>query len=165
MKVLVIDTDGDGLAFCLRCLDAGHEVRFWEETKSFTGEGMIDKIKDWRPSMKWAEVILLTVNSKLHKELKPYFEGGYPIFGANEEGASWETDRVKGQQVLESCEIPVIPYERFSDFDSALAFVHKNKRPYACKPVGSVEDKSLSFVADSVEDTIFYLDRSKKDGA
>ena len=121
MKVLVLDWDGVGLAFSMDCLTAGHSVRLWIPKKGGqrqdTGDGLVERPADWQPSMKWADIIVMTDNSHLRTDLKPYFTAGFPIFGANDQSAELELDRAIGQEVLESNGVDTLPYETFSNFD------------------------------------------------
>ena len=169
MKILLMDSNLYGLDLALRCKDAGHDVRLWLPTKkggdAYTiGDGMVDKPAEWKPSMNWADLIVLTDNSVYRSELKPYFDKGYPIFGAPDEGAQLELDREKGQQAFEDCGIDTLPFETFTDYDKAIKHVIKTRKAYACKPWGGASDKALSYVASTPEDMVFQLERWKKDG-
>lgn len=163
MRVFILDDDDVGLAFAMRCMIAGHEVRLYD--KGLSGDGIVEKVDSWKPSMPWADLIVMTKNSALRKELKPFFKAGLPIFGANDEGAELELNREVGMQVLQDHDIMVPPFRAFSGVPEALTFVHQTRKAYACKPWGGTADKALSFVASSYEDTVFYLQRLQEDGA
>ena len=167
MKVLIIALDCDGISFALRCIQAGHVVRVWFPKRTPAGDGMIDKIPDWRPSMKWADLVFVTENSKLGPALEPFFKQGFPILGANLKGAELELDRVKGQEAFEKCGIDTLPYEEFSDYDKAAAFVKKEQAAFVAKPWGGTSDKALSYVPPrgfEVEAMVWKLGRWKEEG-
>ena len=168
MKVLVLDWDGVGLAFSMDCLTAGHSVRLWIPKKGGqrqdTGDGLVERPADWQPSMKWADIIVMTDNSHLRTDLKPYFTAGFPIFGANDQSAELELDRAIGQEVLESNGVDTLPYETFSNFDKAIAYVKRTDQAYACKPWGGLSDKSLTYVSNSPDDMVFTLERWRDSG-
>src|ERR1035437_8651713 len=167
MKILIIDLDQDGLNFALRCLAAGHQVEVWFPKKTQVGEGLIKKIPAWQPRRKWADLIVLTGNSKLGRELEPYFKQGYPILGSNERGATLELDRCKGQEFFEAAGIDTLPYEVFSDYDKAIQFIKSEKKAYVVKPWGGTADKALSYVPPrgyEVDAMVFKLKRWKEDG-
>jgi len=125
---------------------------------------MIDKINEWRPSMGWADLIFLTDNSKLGPALRPFFRAGYPIIGANEDGAKLELDREAGQGCFERFGIETLPFETFTSYDKAIDYVKKEMKPFVSKPWGGNPDKSLSYVPKSPEDLVCRLQRWKKDG-
>lgn len=169
MKVLVIDSDKCGLPFSLACQDAGHDVKLWmppdkSNEPSPVGEGMIPKVKHWGQHMKWADIIVLTDNSKYHADLEPYFKQDYPIFGANRQAAELELDREKGIKVLQKCGIKTIPYQVFRDYDSAISYVKRENKTFVSKPWGGNPDKSLSYVSKSPADMVFKLERAKSKG-
>lgn len=166
MRILILDCDGVGLAFAMRCNDAGHQTQLWipKGKNDWIGQGLVDRPADWRGPIEHSDLIVLTDNCKLRKELKPYFAAGYPIFGANDLGAELELDRQCGQHCMEQYGILTLPCEEFTDLDKAISFVEKTGKAYACKPWGGESDKALSFVADSPEDLIFTLRRWKREG-
>lgn len=168
MNVFIFDAQHQGLDFALRCQLAGHEVRLWLQPLKGGGEcpvgkGLVDVVKEWMPSMHWADLVVITDNSVYHKELKPYMTGDYPVFGCNQECAELELNRESGQKALESCGIETLPYEVFKDYDSAIQYVVKNPTRYVSKPWGGASDKSITYVSKSPEDMIFRLQKWKKE--
>lgn len=167
MRILVIDLDKDCLNFALRCQDEGHQVRVWFPEKSTVGDGWINKIPSWQAQMNWAELVVLTGNSKLGNLLEPYFKKGYPILGSNKAGAELELDRAKGQECFENAGINTLPYETFTDYNKAIQYIKKNPIPYVMKPWGGTADKALSYVPPKgyeLEAMVFHLERCNKDG-
>lgn len=168
MKVLCIDSDGSGLDFCLRAQEAGHDVRLFVCPKKggerrLVGDGWVNRIDNWRGSLKWAELVFLTGNDKYMAELEP-FRAKLPIFSPGVQGARLEIDRAFGQKILKMAGIDCIPYKEFSEYDEAIAHVAKTGKRYVSKTLGDEEDKSLSYVSKTPEDMIYMLDRWKKLG-
>lgn len=168
MNVLIIDAQKQGLDFAMRCEDAGHTVRLWMPPEHSgepccIGQGIVDRPKDWKPSMKWADLIVLTDNSMYRSEIEPYCDGYWPVFGCNAKGAELELDREKGQAVLEEAGIDTADYEIFTSYDDAIDYVARNPQPYVSKPWGGDADKSITYVAKSAEEMIFKLQRWKKE--
>jgi phosphoribosylamine---glycine ligase len=171
MKVLIYDNTGEGrgLDLALRAQDADHEVRYWlppwptGEPRPF-GRGMVEKPKDWRPSMDWAELIVLTWNADHVSELAEYFGKGYPIFGTNARATELETDRELGQKVLADAGVKTAPYLIASSPEEAIQFVLDTKKAYAMKPWGGASDKSMTYVASTPDDAIFTISRWKHEG-
>lgn len=167
MKILMIALDCDGISFAIRCITAGHQVKVWFPKDTTAGDGLIVKVPEWRPHMKWADLIFVTENSKLGPALEPFFKADYPIVGCNMRGAELELDRAKGQECFEQCNIDTLPYEVFSSYDKAIAFVKKENKAFVVKPWGGTSDKALSYVPPrgyEVEAMIWKMARWKKDG-
>lgn len=121
---------------------------------------MIEKVKDWRPSMDWADLIFLTDNVQDMREIDGFRKQGFPVFGASHDGAQLELDRSTGQEFLVKHGIDVLPYEEFAAYDEAEAYVRANMKRYVSKPSGDA-DKALSYVSKSPADMIYMLQRWK----
>lgn len=162
MKILLIDYGGNFLSLALRCRAAGHEVKWFisprkDGSRSCVGDGYFKKLPDWEPAIDWADLIVLSENSRYITQLEPYRREGYPIFGSNVEGTEWELDRGIGQQVFKDAGITTIPTWEFTNYNEAIAFVKENPKRYVSKPSGDA-DKSLSYVAKSARDMVFMLE-------
>jgi len=167
MKILLIDAQACFLDFAMRCEAAGHEVRVFmgpdKDGSAYpVGNGLVTKVADWRPSMKWADLILTSDNIKYTRELDGYRQRGAPLWGPNCECTEWELERGTGQRVLEAHGIPCLPSTVFSTYDEAIAFQLKNKGTrYVSKPTGDA-DKALSYVSKSFKDMLFMLEYWKR---
>ena len=68
MNILVIDSYCSlGLDTCLRFMNAGHNVKWYldkdDDGKTTTiGDGLVEKVKDWRKWIDWADFTFLTDN-------------------------------------------------------------------------------------------------------
>lgn len=172
MNLLILDPQELGLAFALKCQDAGHEVRLWiprstTGTESPVGQGLVERPPKWQPLMGWADLVVLTANDKYAAELEPFFKRGFPILGANQKGAELELDREKGQNAFEACGIETAPFEIFTDLSAAAAYVQKTDGSFVCKPWGGTQDKSLSYVPPKgyeTEGMAFHLERCIRRG-
>lgn len=165
MKCLIMDLeDGCGMDLTMRAQDAGHEVRYWQPKQTPVGNGLTDKVEDWKASMDWADLIVLTSNSDYPPGLEKYFRRGYPIFGTTPEAAKLEIDRGFGQKVLERHGIETLPYEVVSSADEALELLVKSGKPYVMKPWGDEADKSLTAVPKDLNEAIFIVSDWKKKG-
>ena len=169
MKILLLDQEKVGLAFATRCDEAGHTVRVWQSPDkggkpSPIGNGMVTKVSDWRAPMRWADLIVMTENSKYIDQIEPYFKQGFPIFGCNKESGKLELDREIGQKVFEECGVDVLPFKTFSNYDQAAAYVKKEGRPFVSKPWGGDQDKSMSYVPKTAEDLLAMFQAWKRQG-
>lgn len=168
MKVLFICSVGDAgeLDIALRAQGSGHDVRFFfpknDRTKEI-GKGLVKIVDDWRPWMRWADLVIMGDNTRYLREIDAWrSREGIKIIGATAESATWELNRTYGQKVFEDAGIDVVPYKEFSDYDKAIEYVKKENRRFVSKPCGDEPDKSLSYVSKSPEDMIFMLGRWKK---
>ncbi len=170
MKVLLLDRYGsDGMLDVAMRMEAdGHEVRWSfrkDERNQNIGKGLVKgRISDWRPSINWADIVLLADNTIYLRELDAWRDRGVRIVGATQEAAKWELDRKTGQDVFKKHKIDVPDYKEFSDYDSAIAYVKKENRAFVSKPSYDEADKSLSYVAKTPVDLIFMLERWKRAG-
>lgn len=170
MNILLIDSDTVGLNFALRCKWAGHNVKVWQPPSLGTGDrcdigdGMIERVLAWQSFLVWAELILVTTNSRYAAELEPLYQKGYPIIGTNRASAALELDRTIGQEILQECGIETLEFEEFSNYDKAIEFVKRERKVYVSKPWGGASDKSLSYVPKSAEDLVCRLQRWKAEG-
>lgn len=168
MKVLFIDKSGDGLLdLAIRAWDAGHDVRCflasYDEKKRPVGKDLVERVADWRGSMKWADLVL-SAGLSYARDLEPYRRAGIPIIGATPEAAAWESDRLAGMSVFKKAGIRIPPYRQCRTIAEAIAHVGKRGEGMAVKPCGDVADKSLSFVARTPEEMLWRLERWKREG-
>lgn len=168
MKLLVLDAfGGDGaLDFAMRAQEDGHEV-VWQflktdRTRNF-GKGLVRTTENWRDFKRWADLVVLTDNTKYLREVDFWRAAGAPpIVGASVQSASWELDRKTGQEVFKKAGIAVPPFREFTDYDTAVAYVKREGRPFVSKPSYDEADKSLSYVANSSADLVYMLERWKR---
>lgn len=166
MNVLFIDVYSSFFDLALKCQNAGHSVRWFqgptkENKPSQVGDGFIQKVNDWRQSMKWADVILLADNVKYIHQLEPYRREGYPIWGPNLEVADWELNRQKGQDILKNAGIKIMESIQFKSIREAKEHLLKNPKRYVSKP-NADDNKALSYVSKSPRDLMFMLDYWEK---
>lgn len=168
MKLLVIDSEL-ALPFALRAQEAGHDVKYWlppnrDGSPCHIGDGLVTKVREWKPWMKWADLIVTTGNAKYAWALDPFYDKGFPIIGADRRAAALELDRKVGMDFLEACGIPCPPFEIFDSIDKAISHVKLTGQTYVCKQWGGDDDKSMSYVSSSPADMVFMLERWKKLG-
>ena len=166
MRLLIVDPQGNGLDFALRCQKDGHDVRLMirqtEKTRHI-GRGLVNVVDAYQPWMRWADLVFMTDNAKYTYDLDTNWRPqGIRIAGAGVETAAWEIDRAKGMAVFKKAGIDVPPYKEFTDYDKAIEYVKKEDRRFVSKPCGEVEDKSLSYCSESAVDMLYMLQRWKK---
>jgi len=170
MKVLILNLDGvgEGLAFALRCVKAGHTVRLWLHKSNHpdVGRGFpgIERIEQWLPSARWADLILPTGNHLYLPKLEQLRAAGIAVFGPSEKSARLEIKRAFGMEFFEAHGIEVPEWQQFKTLSDAEAHVRKTERRYVFKTLGDEEDKSLSYVGKTPADLIARLQRWQKLG-
>jgi len=166
MLILVIDTGALALDWCLRCINAGHTVKWYTKGSrcDHIGQGLVDKIDNWRAYAKVADLIFVTDNMTLMDEMQELQDKGYPVFGPGKKSAKLELNRMYGQDVIQEFGGAIIPSFEFKNYDKAIQFVKDNPKRYVSKPCGEEEDKSLSYVAKDEADMIGFLTKRKEAG-
>lgn len=171
MKVLILDTDGEGMGvdIAMRIQEAEHETKYWlpphrDGTSLPYGDGLLNRPAEWEPEMDWADLIVLTGNSTYQSSLVEYFGRGYPIFGANPKSAELELDRGVGQSVLEYHGIDTLPFEVVDSAEDAIRHIAESGKAYVLKPWGGDADKAMTLVSRSAEDAIFTIQRWVEQG-
>lgn len=168
MKLLIVDHDAVALAFALRCVRAGHAVRWFIKPKPSNnrdvGEGFkgIEKIDNWVGSVKWADLIWCSSNDDYLPKLDAVRAGGAKFFGPSEKSAALEIKRSEGMKFLEKHNIDVPEYQQFKSLSDAEAHVRKTEKRFVFKTLGDNEDKSLSYVSKTPADMVARLQRWQK---
>lgn len=164
MNVLCIDVECMCLSFVLRCVAAGHTVRWyrWSKKPLRDGEGMgLTIIDDWKAAMPWAKdgLIVVTGNFVHLHELDRFREHGYKVFGPSAASARLEIERSAGMDAMQAVGIEVPPYQTFDSLEAAEAFARKSDRAWVHKPMGDEGDKSLTYVSRDPADMVGWLRR------
>jgi phosphoribosylamine--glycine ligase len=136
------------------CIAAGHDVKlfittFPDGTRRTAGDGLVPRVADYHPWLKWADLIFPTGNAALMKERDKLISEGFPIFGAGTLGCKLEIDREFAMKLLERHGVEMVPYQYFDNIDKAQEFLKKNGGNWVIKPEGDNADKSLTFLASN----------------
>lgn len=168
MKCLIVDTDDVGLAFALRCVQAGHQVKYFlkpdKQSNPDVGSGFkgIEKVDNWVASVKWADLIVPVSNTDYLDRFDFFRARGAPIFGPTQASARLEIKRASGMKFLEEHGIDVPEYETFKSLKEAEDHVWEHEERYVFKTLGDNEDKSLSYCSKTPADMIARLQRWQK---
>lgn len=169
MKVLFVDPFGDALDLVLRAQEAGHDCKHFiglnPDKYRFIGRGLSNVVRDFKPYLRWADLIVLCDNV-LHLTTIDAFRRENPkavVFGPSKDVAEWETDRLKGMEVLEEHGIPTPRTKLCTSYNQARSYVEARDTRLVCKPCADA-DKSLSYTAKSPEDMLFMLGKWEKEG-
>ena len=140
----------------------GHEVRYSIDTESEKpiADGFVPKVDNWEEHVDWADVIVFDDVMGQGAKAKALRDAGKLVIGGTPYTDRLEDDRSFGQQELKRHGVSIIPFQEFTDFDSAIDYVTANPGPYVIKPSGEAQNiKRLLFVGqeDDGRDVIHVL--------
>lgn len=156
----------------MRAATAGHEVKLYrysrKPTRYATGFApLFTIVDDWKQHMGWARdgLVLLTSNNKYVFELSRYRDMGFKnIFAPSVQSAKLEIERSAGMDAMKAVGLDLPHYETFDSLRDAEAFARKSDRAWVHKPLGSEDDKSLTYVSNDPADMVGWLQRQIKMG-
>lgn len=145
----------------------GHAVKLFAEDKGEreVGEGFIERVDEWEKWVDWADVIIFDDVLGLGVKAKKLREQGKRVIGGTPYTDRLEDDRAFGQEELKGHGVPILPYNDFTSFDEAMAFVKANPTRYVIKPSGQAANiKGLLFIGEEEDgrDVIQVLEDYKK---
>ncbi|MDX1747958.1 MAG: phosphoribosylglycinamide synthetase C domain-containing protein, partial [Halobacteriales archaeon] len=123
--------------------------------------GFVPKTDDWTAEVDWSDVIVFDDVLGMGEEADRLRKSGKAVVGGTPYTDRLEDDRSFGQTELKSFGIPIIPFEEFSSFDDAIAYVRAHPARYVIKPSGDAGNiKRLLFVGeeDDGQDVIHVLE-------
>ncbi len=162
MNFLFVSIDALISDIAWRVSREGHGVRYCIENadERSIGDGFVDKVDEWEPHVDWADVIVFDDVMGQGEKAKKLRDAGKHVVGGTPYTDRLEDDRSFGQEELKKHGVSIIPFQDFSDFDSAIDYVEKNPAPYVIKPSGEAQNiKRLLFVGqeDDGKDIVHVL--------
>ncbi|WP_026487653.1 hypothetical protein [Caldanaerobius polysaccharolyticus] len=169
-KFLIVSALAETIGLAIRLLAEGHEVKYYihEKSEKDCGDGFIEKVDDWREYVDWCDVLFFDDVDQKEKGETAYASGNwylevrekYPdklILGGHPNVARLENDRMFAQEILQQVGVPIVPLQRFTNFQEAKNFVEKNGGGWAIKHNSQV-DRDLAGVFFKPEEVIEFLD-------
>src|ERR1700758_5543081 len=97
-RALLICDAGDGLLdLAVRSMAEGHKVKYflrkYDPKTRPIGDGLVERVDDWRPHMEWADIVILEANGAYMRDMDAWRARGVRIIGGNPDSAAWELDR------------------------------------------------------------------------
>jgi len=162
MKILVIESEDSGLDFVLRCVAAGHQVRYWlsPNASPHIGQGFkgVEFVQNWTQSAKWADLVFPTGNDKYLERLEYFRRAGVAVFAPSVESAKLETDIDFGMEFLEDHWIECPEHPTFETLADAETFARKSSERWV------VRTENKSYCAKSPADLVALLQRWQRMG-
>ncbi|TSC68823.1 MAG: phosphoribosylamine--glycine ligase [Parcubacteria group bacterium Gr01-1014_66] len=150
-----------------RLAQEGYEVKFWSKNPDDADiyEGFIEKIAKWEEFKDWADIIIFD-DSGFGKIADSLRKAEKYVIGGTEYTDRLEEDREFGQGEMRRVGMNVLPHWDFSDFESAIQFIHENPGRYVFKPSGTIlsGQKGTLFIGqdESGSDLLEVLMHNKK---
>jgi len=141
MNVLMLSKDGDGLSIAHQLVKEGHKVRLFIQNRQYkwVGQGILDRVDSWRPSMDWAELVLgdMVGFGSLEKTMRRF---GVPALGFSEIADRLELDRAFGLDTLEAAGAKIPETFRYASPKEAQTHIVDWQEPgFVIKPSGNIE--------------------------
>ncbi len=161
-KFLFVSYDGLISDIAWRVTAEGNDVRYFisNPVEKDIGDGFVPKVDEWEPHVDWADVVVFD-DVLGHGEMADRVrKQGKAVVGGTPYTDRLEDDRTFGQEELKKHGVAIIPFQEFSDFDSAIAYVEAHPAAYVIKPSGEAQNiKRLLFVGqeDDGKDVIHVL--------
>jgi phosphoribosylamine---glycine ligase len=138
-----------------RLAKAGHEVRVYIESNDSHDifGGMIHRVDDWLLELPWIKAAgqqgVILFESALKGEIQDELRrDGYQVIGGSSYGDRLESDRAFGQKTLRDLGLRTAQSHRFTDFDTAIAFVQASPARYVFKNNGADTERTCNYVGD-----------------
>src|SRR3989304_4092084 len=107
MKLLIVDPaikgGAGGLDLAIRAQKHGHQVKYFSKRTSHAatvGAGLTSCCSDFRPWLRWADLIFNCDSSMYLVEMEAARKEGKAVVSANTETAKWERDKEYGASIL-----------------------------------------------------------------
>lgn len=145
----------------------GHNVKYYirNEAARDVADGFVPKTDNWEAEVDWADVVVFDDVLGMGKWAENLRKKGKLVVGGSEYTDRLEDDRAFGQEELKKVGVNIIPYQEFTSFDDAIAYVHAHPSRYVLKPSGEAQNiKRLLFVGEEEDgkDVIQVLEAYKK---
>jgi phosphoribosylamine--glycine ligase len=135
---------------------AGNDVRYYigNEAERQIGDGFVPKVDNWEDHVDWADVIVFDDVLGQGEKAATLREAGKFVVGGTAYTDRLEDDRTFGQQELRKHGVSILPFEEFTDFDTAIEYVRAHPATYVIKPSGEAQNiKRLLFVGQEEDGT------------
>jgi len=167
LKFLFISIDSLMPDIAWRIIQEGHQVKLYIENEDDRdiGWGFIPIIKEWRSQLDWADIIVFDDVLGQGSIAQSLRQRGKAVIGGTPYTDKLEDDRSFGQEELKKHGVSIIPYQNYTSFDQAVAYVKANPKAYVIKPSGEAQNiKRLLFVGEEEDgsDVIRLLEAYKK---
>jgi len=157
------ETLSGDLAWTIR--KEGHEVKAYIKYEDDVYDGFLDKVRNWKSYVEWADVIVFD-DVGFGAQADKLRKAGKAVVGGSSYMDKLEDDREFGQSEMKKAGMLTLPNWNFSDYDEALKFIKDNPGRYVYKPSGFVPGdwRGLLFMGKEEDGNDLYemLDSNKE---
>ena len=153
MRFLGIGEYCDLGAMYIRLIEAGHEVKVCVENADYHNvyAGMLNFTQDWRKELDWIreagqDGIILFESATKGKIQDTLRQEGYQVIGGSAFGDTLEGSREYGQKIMHEMGMSIAKTFKFTDYDTAISFIHTNKKRYVYKSNGADSERTRNYV-------------------
>lgn len=138
-KFLIVTWKNDAGQLAYELKKEGHQVKVWISYKTCidTFDGLLDKVRNWKDYISWADVIIFD-EVGFGKEADELRAKGKKVVGCSRYTDKLEWDRKFGQEEMETMGIAVPFIKEFTSFKDGLDYIRKSPGQYVFKPIGAV---------------------------
>lgn len=163
MNVLFLSVNGEGADIAFRMALDGVKVRLWIENPKMkdVADGLVQKVKDWRLSVSWANLVVFDYNSDGMADIWEQIHKKVPCFGGSSFGNRLESDRDFSRRIMERCGIPHLESHSFKTLKEAHNHLKSHSVAHVVKPSGKDVEKHHLIVGQDPnnEDAISQVER------
>ena len=177
MRFLGIGECNDLAAMYRGLAERGHEVRVFVGDSAYRDVfgGMLQICDDWQAELAWLrdagdQGVIVFESATRGKDQDALRQQGYQVIGGSALGDRLEVDREFGQQVCRSIGLRTAASHRFTAYDAAIDFVHRNGGRYVLKFNGANSLRTRNYVGDMEDGAdmlallAMYRDMGKEEG-
>jgi phosphoribosylamine---glycine ligase len=160
LKILIVSYSGYGAWFSLRFEEEGHDVDYYLLDKKLVPvlEGIAPTPILSEPNFSNYDLVIFDLTGEPKLAENVMLEA--PVIGDGNLATMLEEDRLFGLDTMSEVGINIPPYEQFDNIGEAKRFIKKTNKRYVFKPSGGQDqDTACTYVSESAEDLISYLDR------
>lgn len=163
LNIALSSYTGYGAWFLLRLLREGHNVDYYLSKPDYANilGGIIPapKLVNGREYPRYDKYDVSLFDLTGRERQAEYSAGLCPTLGDGAFNCELENNRNFGIEIMEECGIDVPPYEKFSDTNSAKAFIRKTGKRYVFKPDSGLNNKATTYVSRGPDDMLKYIDK------
>ncbi len=160
MHFRLVSKNADAIALLPRLKELGHKVDFWVKEKEAKPSyaGMIPQVEKYDEGLTKDSVLLFDMvglgNTADALKLK------YPVYGGGKINDMLELKRDFGMQIAKAAGVKVPHFEKFTDFDEAIALVKKSDKSWVFKPQNN-KSPCQTYVSQNTDDMVAMLNYYK----
>ena len=62
MNILVLSEEADSIGLSYKMQQEGHNVLYWMKTPALSGDGIVEKVKNYQSKLQWPDLVISDSN-------------------------------------------------------------------------------------------------------